>query len=174
MRRGVRLVGIVSILATLSVVAAACSSSPSSSGGGATTSTTTNAAAGIGEKDILPPAATSAPVTGGTLKIVGSGDVDHLDTCCAYYTTTYELLRAVSRQLVSYQTAHNEPAPTQPVPDIATYSISPDGLTYTFKIKQGVMWDAPTGARQVTSQDEVLGLKRLCNPVLPAPPIGWA
>src|ERR1700733_4707892 len=114
MRRGVRLVGIVSILATLTVVAAACSSSPSSSGG--TTSTTTNAAAAAGEKDILPPAATGQPVTGGTLKIVGSGDVDHLDTCCAYYTTTYELLRAVSRQLVSYQTAHSTPAPTPPVP----------------------------------------------------------
>ena len=104
---------------------------------------------------------------GGTLKIVGNGDVDHLDTCCAYYTTTYELLRAVSRQLVSYPSAHNDPAPTTPVPDMATYSVSPNGLTYTFKIKQGVMWDAPSGARQVTSQDEVLGLKRLCNPVLP-------
>jgi ABC-type transport system substrate-binding protein len=170
MRRGVRLIGIVSVLAVMTVVAASCSSNSSSA---PTTSTTVNAAAGIGEHDILPPAATSKPVYGGTLRIVGSGDVDHLDTCCAYYTTTYELLRAVSRQLVSYPSQHSTPAPTTPVPDIATYSISPDGLTYTFKIKQGVMWDAPTGARQVTSQDEVLGIKRLCNPVLPAPPIDY-
>ncbi len=173
MRGRARLVGVTSVLAILTVVAASCSSTPSSSGNNGTTSTTVNAAAQIGEKDILPPAATTMPVTGGTLKIVGSGDVDHLDTCCAYYTTTYELLRAVSRQLVSYASSHSDPAPTTPVPDIATYSISPNGLTYTFKFKQGVMWDAPSGARQVTSQDEVLGIKRLCNPVLPAPPLDY-
>ena len=171
MRGRARLVGVVCVLAVMTVVAASCSSN--SSGSGQTTSTTVNPAAQIGEKDILPPAATGSPVTGGTLKIVGAGDVDHLDTCCAYYTTTYELLRAVSRQLVSYATAHDDPAPTTPVPDIATYSVSSDGLTYTFKIKQGVMWDAPSGARQVTSQDEVLGIKRLCNPVLPAPPLDY-
>jgi peptide/nickel transport system substrate-binding protein len=165
---------VFAFLATLTVVAASCSSSPSSNGGsGGTTSTTSSPGAQIGEHDILPPAATGSPVTGGTLKIVGSGDVDHLDTCCAYYTTTYEILRAVSRQLVSYQTARSNPAPTTTVPDMATYSVSPDGLTYTFKIKQGVMWDAPSGPRQVTSADEVLGLKRLCNPVLPAPPLGY-
>ena len=56
--------------------------------------------------NILPAVGNSKPVTGGTLKIVGSGDVDHLDTCCAYYTTTYELLRTVSRQLVSYKAGY--------------------------------------------------------------------
>jgi ABC-type transport system substrate-binding protein len=174
MQRGVRFIGMFAFLATLTVVAASCSSSPNSNAGsGGTTSTTAAPGAQIGEHDILPPAATGSPVTGGTLKIVGSGDVDHLDTCCAYYTTTYEVLRAVSRQLVSYQSARSDPAPTTTVPDMATYTISPDGLTYTFKIKQGVMWDAPSGARQVTSADEVLGLKRLCNPVLPAPPLDY-
>jgi len=177
MRGRTRLLGVVCVLAVMSVVAAACSSSSNNAGGsGATTSTTTNAATaglGIGEHNILPPAATGAPVYGGTLKIVGSGDVDHLDTCCAYYTTTYEILRAVSRQLVSYPTSHSNPVPTVPVPDLATYSISPNGLTYTFKIKQGAMWDEPTGGVQVTSYDEELGLKRLCNPVLPAPPLNY-
>jgi len=128
---------------------------------------------GIGEKDILPPASTGKPVYGGTLKIMGSGDVDHLDTCCAYYTTTYELLRAVSRQLVSYPSTHANPTPTVPVPDMATYSLSNNGDTYTFHIKQGVMWDEPTGPVQVTSYDEELGIKRLCNPVLPAPPLDY-
>ena len=63
--------------------------------------------------------------------------------------------------------------PGTPVPDIATYTISPNGLTYTFHIKQGVMWDTPTGPRQVTSQDEVRGIKRLCNPISAAPPITY-
>ena len=79
----------------------------------------------------------------------------------------------VSRQLVSYPATNNIAAQSTPVPDMATFSISPDGLTYTFTIKSGVMWDTPTGPRQVTSQDEVRGLKRLCNPVQSAPPLPY-
>ena len=145
---------------------ASCSSSP-------TTPSASSGAASTGEHNILPPVTSTTPVTGGTLKIVGSGDVDHLDTCCAYYTTTYELLRMVSRQLVSYPATNNIAAQSTPVPDMATFSISPDGMTYTFTIKSGVMWDTPTGPRQVTSQDEVRGLKRLCNPVQSAPPLPY-
>ena len=123
--------------------------------------------------NILPKVGNSSPVTGGTLKIVGSGDVDHLDTCCAYYTTTYEILRMVSRQLVSYKASYANNAAGTPVPDLATYTISPNGLTYTFHIKTGAMWDTPTGPRQVTGEDEVRGIKRLCNPVSAAPPITY-
>lgn len=173
MRVRARLVGIAGILAVSAVVMASCSSSNTPQGSGGVSPPPTNAAAQLGEHDILPPAATGSPVTGGTLKIVGSGDVDHLDTCCAYYTTTYELLRAVSRQLVSYKTSHSVPNPTQPVPDIATWTVSSSGLVYTFHIKKGVFWDEPTGPVQVTSYDEELGLKRLCNPVLPAPPLNY-
>lgn len=169
MRRHVRSVMLISVLALVAGVAAACGSGSA----GGPTATTMNAQAQVGEHDILPPASTGSPVTGGTLKIVGSGDVDKLDTCCAYYTVTYELLRAISRQLVSYQSSATQPAPPTPVPDMATYTISPDKLTYTFTIKQGVMWDAPSGPRQVTSQDEVRGIKRLCNPVNPSPAIGY-
>ena len=147
----------------MTVVAASCSSTPSSTGQQHDHDGERRPRRSA-RRTSFPPQRRAVPVTGGTLKIVGSGDVDHLDTCCAYYTTTYELLRAVSRQLVSYQTARNDPAPTTPVPDMATYSISPNGLTYTFKIKQGVMWDAPTGARQVTSQDEVLGTQEALQP----------
>lgn len=128
---------------------------------------------GGGETNILPPITSTTPVTGGTLKIVGNGDVDHLDTCCAYYTTTYELMRMVTRQLVSYPATTNVADQAIPVPDMATWSISSGGLKYTFKIKSGVKWDAPSGARQVTSEDEVAGLKRLCNPVSPAPPLPY-
>jgi peptide/nickel transport system substrate-binding protein len=162
---------LISSLALVAGIATACGSGSGSSGG--PTATTVNPAAQVGEHNILPPKATGSPVIGGTLKIVGSGDVDKLDTCCAYYTVTYELLRAISRQLVSYQSIPGQPAPPAPVPDLATYTISPDGLTYTFTIKKGVMWAAPSGPRQITSQDEVRGIERLCNPVNPSPAIGY-
>ena len=90
-----------------------------------------------GGSNILPPVGNSQPVTGGTLKIVGSGDVDHLDTCCAYYTTTYEMLRMVSRQLVSYKASYAAGADGTPVPDMATYTISPNKLVYTFHDQAG-------------------------------------
>ena len=45
---------------------------------------------------------TGAPTNGGTLKLLGSGDVDHLDPASAYYTVSYTLERAFTRQLVSY------------------------------------------------------------------------
>ncbi len=144
------------VMATVSLSLGAMMASAASSGG-----------------NILPKVGNSAPVTGGTLKIVGSGDVDHLDTCCAYYTTTYEMLRMVSRQLVSYKAGYTTADETQVVPDIATYKVSANGLTYTFTIKQGVDWDAPSGPRQVTSTDEENGIKRLCNPIQGAPPIAY-
>jgi len=123
--------------------------------------------------NILPKVDNLSPVTGGTLAIVGSGDVDELDTCCAYYATTYELLRMVSRQLVSYRASYAPSAAGTPVPDLATYTISPNGLTYTFHIRAGAMWDTPAGPRQVTAQDEIRGIKRLCNPVSPALPLPY-
>ncbi|MGH9008096.1 MAG: ABC transporter substrate-binding protein [Acidimicrobiales bacterium] len=123
--------------------------------------------------NILPKVGNSTPTTGGTLKIVGSGDVDHLDTCCAYYTTTYEIMRMITRQLVTYRAGYTSADETVVVPDMATYKISPNGLTYTFTIKQGVEWDTPTGPRQVTSTDEETGIKRLCNPIQGAPPIAY-
>jgi ABC-type transport system substrate-binding protein len=142
----------------------------------ATIALTAGAGAAGAAGNILPKVTTTTgPKTpSGTLTIVGNSDVDHLDTCCAYYTTTYELLRMVSRQLVTYRAGYTSADLSQVVPDLASsYTISPNGLTYTFHIRQGVDWDTPSGPRQVTGQDEVNGIKRLCNPVNGAPPIAY-
>ena len=50
--------------------------------------------------------------------------------------------------------------------------ISADGKTYTFHIRQGVMWDT-TPARQVTAADFVREFKMLCNPVSPVGAPGY-
>jgi len=116
---------------------------------------------------------TASGTKGGTLIMLGSGDVDHLDTASSYYAATYTLERAYSRQLVSYPTSADTTKANSIVADIATQvpttangGISSDGKTYTFKIKSGVKWDT-TPARQLTAADVVLGMKRLCNPVNP-------
>jgi peptide/nickel transport system substrate-binding protein len=114
------------------------------------------------------------PVEGGHLKLLGGGDIDHLDTASAYYSVTYSLLRGVSRQLVSYRNDADEDKANEVVPDMVEKlpEISADGLTYTMTIKDGVQWDT-TPPRQVTGADAVLGFKRLCNPVEPTGAPGY-
>src|SRR3954447_18533136 len=114
------------------------------------------------------------PVDGGTLRVLGGGDIDHMDTASSYYSVAYSLLRAITRQLLSYPDSADEKTGNTVVPDMATGlpKVSADGLTYSLTIRDGVQWDAPTGARQVTGADAVLGFKRLCNPVQPTGAMG--
>jgi peptide/nickel transport system substrate-binding protein len=120
------------------------------------------------------------PVKGGTLKIVAASGPDHLDTVAAYYTADYLVERAYARQLVSYPYAVDKKVgdagwnkAITPVPDIATAvpttangGITDGGKTYTFHIKQGVMWNT-SPPRQVTSQDFLREFKAFYNPVQP-------
>ncbi|WP_188195249.1 ABC transporter substrate-binding protein [Nonomuraea sp. SYSU D8015] len=118
-------------------------------------------------------AAAGSPVQGGTLRLLGAGDVDHLDTASAYYTASTTLERAFTRQLFTYPASANAQRAITPVADAAAGvptkangGISADGRTYTVRIRPGVKWDT-SPARQVTAQDFVRGFKRLCNPVSP-------
>ena len=111
------------------------------------------------------------PVRGGTLNMLGDGDVDYMDPNIAYYSVTYQLLRLWSRQLFTFPAIEGET--TTAAPDLATEipttdngGLSADGLTYTIKIREGAMWDTEP-ARQVTADDVVRGVKRTCNPVQP-------
>src|SRR5436190_250767 len=63
---------------------------------------------------------TGTPTNGGTLKLLGSGDVDHLDPASAYYTVSYTLERAFTRQLVSYPASSDLTTATTVAPDLAT------------------------------------------------------
>jgi peptide/nickel transport system substrate-binding protein len=146
----------VAVLAAAALTA--CSSSSSSS----TPSTTTSS---------------NAPVTGGTLNVVAAAGPDHIDTVPAYYTADYEFERAYTRQLLQYPSANYNSnsdagwtADVTPVADIATEvptaangGITNGGMTYTFHIKQGVMWDS-TPPRQVTADDFIREFKAFCNP----------
>lgn len=114
------------------------------------------------------------PERGGTLKMVGKGDVTTMDTAFAYYTLDYQLMRGFTRQLVSTPETDDPDDAGKIVPDMATEvpsedngGISDDGKTYTFTIKKGVKWNTDP-ARQVTAQDMKRGIKRLCNPNKPS------
>ncbi|HEX5532183.1 MAG TPA: ABC transporter substrate-binding protein [Actinomycetales bacterium] len=155
-RHRTRYMAAVSGASVLTVVLAACGGGGGTSGAGGTASSGGN------------------PVTGGTLKVLGSSDVDHLDTASAYYTVSYSIERAFSRQLVSYPASSDIKKATSVVADLATdvpsqsnNGISADGKTYTFHMRQDAMWNTQP-ARPVTSKDLVRGMKRICNPANPS------
>ena len=142
----------VAILAAASL--AACSSSKSTPSSASSTSSA------------------GQPVYGGTLRWVASGDVDHLDPMSAYYTPTAILERGYTRQLVTYPSSNDYNKATTIAADMATEvpttangGISSDGLTYTFHLRPGVMWNT-SPPRAVVAGDFVRELKRFCNPVL--------
>jgi peptide/nickel transport system substrate-binding protein len=121
----------------------------------------------------------SSPVRGGTLKVVGLSDVDHLLSSSAYSTTSIGLLTLFTRQLVAYPLSEDFKTATQVAPDLAEElptvengGISRDNRTYTFHLRRGVMWNT-TPPREVNAHDLVRGLKLICNPVNPSGAPGY-
>ena len=101
------------------------------------------------------------PQKGGTLRILATGEPDHMDPALAGMVPTNNLMRAISRQLISYEASSNPDVAIKPVGDLATEVPQPtdNGLTYTFKLRQGALWNAPSGPRQITSADIERGFK---------------
>jgi peptide/nickel transport system substrate-binding protein len=107
-----------------------------------------------------------APQPGGTLNMLGAGDVDYMDPNISYYSIGYLAHRLWSRQLYTYP--GDEANNTKAVPDLATgpAEVSADGLAVTVAIREGAQWNT-SPARQVTAADVVRGVKRTCNPAQP-------
>ena len=122
--------------------------------------------AACGSSTKVSPETDTAPQRGGDLVLLGSGDVDFLDPAAAYHQVSSTILRALTRQLVSYPDSSNRDVASTPAPDLAAALpvISADGLEYTFKLRSDIKWNL-AGGRAITSPDVVRGIKRLCNPV---------
>jgi peptide/nickel transport system substrate-binding protein len=146
-------------LAALALIAAACGGSSSSSPGGSGSVSLSSGVQGINP-------GTGTPKSGGTLNMLGTGDVDYMDPNISYYTIGYLGQRPWIRGLYAYPATPGKT--TLPEPDLATSMpvVSNGGKTYSVTIRTGAMWDT-SPARQVTAADAVLGLKRSCNPVQP-------
>ena len=153
---------LVTVVAVAGLTLAACSSGDGGSG-------STDNEGSTGGTDQAEE--TAEPVAGGTLNMLGSGDVDYMDPNISYYSIGYLALRPWSRQLFTYPADpdHN----TEAVPDLATElpttdngGLSEDGLTYTITLRNDAKWNTDP-ARAVTAQDVVRGVKRTCNPAQP-------
>jgi len=112
-----------------------------------------------------------APVAGGTLNMLGVGDVDYMDPNVSYYVTGALAMRPWARQLFTNPALAGKVTST--VPDLATVlpttangGVSADAKTYTIKLRSGPQWNT-TPPRAVTAADMVRGVMRTCNPVQP-------
>jgi len=144
MKRYLRIAALVAVLA---VVAAACGGSDEPSGNATTSG--------------------QAAPTGGTLSTVMTQDFFHgLDPTAEYYSVSWEFLRCcMARTMLSYNGKPAEEGGGDPQPDLAADmpTVSEDGLTWTFTIKDGVMFGDPLN-REITAQDFVNSINRLSDP----------
>lgn len=146
-------------LAVLALVAAACGGSS-----GSTSSSHTSSGTTAGQMALNPGSGT--PKKGGTLNMLGDGDVIYMDYNISYYSIDYLTQRLWLRDLYAYPAVAGKT--TTVAPDLATGlpTVSNGGKTYSVTIRTGADWNTKP-ARQVTAADALLGLKRSCNPVQP-------
>ncbi|MEV8099258.1 ABC transporter substrate-binding protein [Kitasatospora sp. NPDC085879] len=112
--------------------------------------------------------ADAAPVRGGTLHVLSSTDLEHLDPARAYVTSTQDVGRLIYRTLTTFAPAPGD-AGGKIVPDLATDTGRPgDGArTWTFTLKEGVTFE---DGRAITSKDVKYGVERTFAAELPEGP----
>ncbi|MGZ5212272.1 MAG: ABC transporter substrate-binding protein [Actinomycetota bacterium] len=146
MRKAVRLVAVVAVLA---IVAAACSKS-------GTPEASSSASAG-GEIQ-----------QGGTLHLAQTSDVSSaFDPQKEYYQLSWSYFRCcLLRTLLSSKQVPLEDGGGDLQPDLAADlpTVSDDGLTYTFTIKPGIKYSPPLQDVEVTAQDFVRAIEREADP----------
>ncbi|MBV6700396.1 ABC transporter substrate-binding protein [Kitasatospora aureofaciens] len=125
-------------------------------------------AAACGGPDGGGAAADATPAPGGTLHVLSSIDLEHLDPARAYVTSTQDVGRLLYRTLTTFAPAPGQ-AGGQIVPDLATDTGRPaDGArTWTFTLKDGVKFE---DGRPVTSKDVKYGVERTFAAELPEGP----
>lgn len=138
---------LVSILVLASMLLAACATA---------TPTATEAPTEAAAAEAPTEAAATAPVSNPDVIIIGTTDkIASLDPADAYSTHDWEVIKNISDGLVTWT-----PGTTELVPDLATDmgTVSEDGLTYTFTLKDGIKNGDGT---DVTATTYVAQLNRL-------------
>ena len=95
---------------------------------------------------------------GGTLKYVLSDAPDSMDPGDTYYAFNWNFTRLYARPLTTFKPAPGK-AGLELLPDLAESlgEVSADGLTWTYKLKQGITYDDGT---PVTSKDVKYAIAR--------------
>jgi peptide/nickel transport system substrate-binding protein len=104
----------------------------------------------------------------------GDGATDYtLDPQVAYEPTSWELFRCcLLRTLMSFNGQPTSQGGAELRPDLAAGmpEVSPDGLTWTFRIKTGIRYAPPYDDREIVAADFVRALERGLAPAHPSYP----
>ena len=147
------------VLTALVVALGACSGSSPGSGQGSGPVSLSSGVQGLNP-------GSGPPRRGGTLHMLGQGDVDYMDYNISYYGIGFLAQRAWLRGLYAYPAIPGKT--TTVAADLATSrpAVSNGGKTFTVRIRTGAKWDT-SPPRQVTAADALRGIERACNPVQP-------
>ena len=113
-----------------------------------------------------PLALADAPKQGGAATITFNNDLTTLDPQVGYDWQNWSVIKSIFDGLMDYK-----PGTTELEPDLAeSYTVSDDGLTYTFKLRDGVKFH---NGRVMTSADVKYSLERAVNPATQSPGGGY-
>nr|WMC98812.1 ABC transporter substrate-binding protein [Aminobacter aminovorans] len=103
---------------------------------------------------------------GGAITITYKDDVATLDPAIGYDWQNWSMIKSLFDGLMDY-----EPGTTTLRPELAeSYEISPDGKTFTFKLRKGVKFH---NGREMTADDVKYSLDRVTNPKTQSPGAGF-
>jgi peptide/nickel transport system substrate-binding protein len=105
---------------------------------------------------------------GGTMTLAMTSDVeDAFDPQKEYYQVSWGIYRCcLLRTLVSYAGVPTDEGGADLVPDIAEDlpEVSDDGLTWTFRLREGLMFGPPYQDTPITAQSFINAMEREANP----------
>jgi oligopeptide transport system substrate-binding protein len=103
---------------------------------------------------------------GGAITITYKDDVATLDPAIGYDWQNWSMIKSLFDGLMDY-----EPGTTKLRPELAeSYEISPDGQTFTFKVRTGVKFH---NGREMTADDVKYSINRVTNPKTQSPGSGF-
>ena len=112
------------------------------------------------------PALADAPKQGGAAVVTFNNELSTLDPAIGYDWNNWSVIKSIFDGLMDYK-----PGTTDLVPDLAeSYSISDDGQTYTFKLRDGLKFH---NGRAVTAADFKYSIERAINPATQGPGAGF-
>jgi ABC-type transport system substrate-binding protein len=110
--------------------------------------------------------AQAGPKQGGAMVVTYKDDISTFDPAIGYDWQNWSMIKSLFDGLMDYK-----PGTTELIPDLAeSYTISEDGLTYTFKLRQGVKFH---NGRTLTSTDVKYSIERSVNPETQSPGQGF-
>ncbi|MBY5326840.1 ABC transporter substrate-binding protein [Rhizobium leguminosarum] len=110
--------------------------------------------------------AQETPKQGGDIVVTYKDDITTLDPAIGYDWVNWSMIKSLYSRLMDYA-----PGTPNPVPSLAeSFTVSPDGLTYTFKLHKGVKF---SNGREVVASDVKYSIERAVDPKTQGPGAGF-